>query len=64
VRSIVAEDDDVVILWDGHATALDGLPYDNTYSWHMRLVDGVIVEVIAFFDAPALTDLLERVPAP
>src|SRR5580765_360568 len=43
VKSIVAEDDVVVVLWQGHATALDGRPYDNTYSWHMRVRDGSIV---------------------
>jgi ketosteroid isomerase-like protein len=64
VQSIVAEDDVVVVLWRGHATALDGRPYDNQYSWHMRFQDGAIVEVTAFFDTPTLTDLLERVPAP
>ena len=64
VQSIVAEDDVVVVLWQGHATALDGRPYDNTYSWHMRVRDGSIVEVTAFFDSPTLDDLLERVSAP
>jgi hypothetical protein len=64
VQSIVAEDDVVVVLWQGHATALDGRPYDNTYSWHMRVRDGSIVEVTAFFDSPTLDDLLDRVSAP
>ena len=64
MQSIVAEDDVVVVLWQGHATALDGRPYDNTYSWHMRVRDGSIVEVPAFFDSPTLDDLLERVSPP
>ena len=64
VQSIVAEDDVVVVVWRGQATALDGQPYDNEYSWHMRLRDGAIVEVFAFLDTPTLDDLLERVPAP
>ena len=61
VQSIVADGDVVVVLWQGHAVALDGRPYDNTYSWHMRIKDGAIVDVVAFFDAPTLDDLLERV---
>lgn len=64
VRSVVAEGDSVVVLWDGHAVALDGQPYDNAYSWHLRVEGGSIVEVTAFFDSPTLTELLERVPAP
>ena len=40
VRKIIAEGDTVVVLWDGHATARDGAPYDNTYCWIMRLADG------------------------
>ena len=64
VHSIVAEGDWVVVLWRGHTLALDGQPYDNTYSWHMRIQGGLIVEVIAFFDTPTLNELLERVPAP
>ncbi|MGH9279962.1 MAG: nuclear transport factor 2 family protein [Acidimicrobiales bacterium] len=64
VESIVAEGDRVVVLWRGHAVALDGEPYDNVYSWHMRLEGGSVVEVTAFFDAPTLRDLLDRVQAP
>ncbi|BBP58337.1 nuclear transport factor 2 family protein [Pseudomonas sp. St316] len=30
VQSIIAEDDVVVVLWSGKATALDRKPYDNT----------------------------------
>jgi ketosteroid isomerase-like protein len=61
VQSIVAEDDVVVVMWRGHATALDGGSYDNEYSWHMRFRDGAIVEVTAFFDTPTLNELFERV---
>jgi ketosteroid isomerase-like protein len=64
VQSIVAEGDVVVVMWRGHATALDGRPYDNEYSWHMRVHDGAVVEVTAFLDTPTVNDLLERVPAP
>jgi len=61
VQSIVAEDDTVVVMWEGHATALDGRPYDNRYCWVMRIQDGQIREATAFFDAPVFTDLWERV---
>src|SRR5436190_3463287 len=48
VDSIVAEDDRVAVLWHGHATARDGRPYDNTYSWHLRFIAGAVVEATAF----------------
>jgi ketosteroid isomerase-like protein len=63
VQSVVAEGDWVVVLFEGHATGADGVPYDNRYSWHLRWADDAVVEAIAFFDAPALDDLFERVPA-
>ena len=61
VRSVVAEGDRVVVLWDGHAVAHDGGAYDNTYSWHLRFAGPTVVEVVAFFDAAPLDDLFARV---
>jgi uncharacterized protein len=61
VQSIVADGDRVVVLWHGHAVATDGESYDNSYSWHLRLKDGKIVEVTAFLDGATLDRLLERV---
>lgn len=43
------------------ATAKDGKPYENTYTWYPWLRDGVIVEAIAFFDTLEFTDLWTRV---
>ena len=61
VRSIVADGDWVVVLWDGEATATDGVPYNNSYCWHLRLHDSAVVEAIAFFDSISLNELLDRV---
>ncbi|MGE0544458.1 MAG: nuclear transport factor 2 family protein [Dehalococcoidia bacterium] len=60
VKDLIAEGDLVVALWEGRATALDGVPYDNTYCWVMRVVDGKVTTATAFFDSPALTELFER----
>jgi ketosteroid isomerase-like protein len=62
VRLVVARDDWVSVLWDGHAVARDGRPYDNTYSWFLRVADGRVREVIAFYDGADLEDLFDRVP--
>lgn len=58
VRSIVAQDDTVVVLWDGSATRFDGLRYENRYAWHMVFADDRIVEVVAFLDTWALEALM------
>jgi ketosteroid isomerase-like protein len=63
VRSLHAEGDVVIALWDGTATACDGQPYNVTYSWHMRLVAGKIVEVTAFLDTLGFADIFQRIPA-
>jgi uncharacterized protein len=65
VRHVFADGDWVIVLFDAHATARDGKPYDNTYTWHMRLDgngdDTRIVEVVAFFDTIEFTDFWNRV---
>ncbi|EIP98921.1 ketosteroid isomerase-like protein [Opitutaceae bacterium TAV1] len=61
VRSLHGDGDTVIILFDGEATALDGKPYRNTYAWFMKLRDGHIVEVTAFFDSIAFDEFWRRV---
>jgi ketosteroid isomerase-like protein len=61
VRGIYADGDMVIALFDGEATALDGKPYRNTYTWYMRMQDGEILDVIGFFDTIEYTDLWTRV---
>lgn len=63
VRGIYADGDMVIALWDGTATAKDGKPYNNTYSWYMTLKNGRIVKVVAFFDTIDLADLWRRIPS-
>jgi len=62
VRDIYADGDMVIAMWDGTATAKDGKPYKNTYSWYMTMKEGRIVKVVAFFDTIEFTELWERVP--
>ena len=61
VRSVTAEADRVVILFEAAGTAKDGQPYVNTYAWFFRMVKGRVVEANAFFDAVAFNDLWARV---
>lgn len=60
VRSVTAEADRVVILFDAAGTAKDGKPYRNTYAWFFRMSRGRVVEANAFFDAIVFNDLWAR----
>ena len=61
LQRIIAQDDNVVVMWEGHGVALDGQPYANRYCWILRINEARITNVTAFFDAPPLTSLWERV---
>jgi uncharacterized protein len=61
IRSVVADGDEVVVVWDGHGVANDGRPYDNSYAWIMRLRDGKVVDGTAFYDSLSFNDLWARV---
>ena len=61
VRGLYADGDWVIALFDAAATARDGKPYRNTYTWYLRLDGDAIVEAVAFFDTIEFTDLWYRV---
>lgn len=61
VHGVYANGDTVVILFDAEATARDGLPYRNTYSWYLRMRDGKVVSATAFFDTREFDEFWTRV---
>ncbi|MCC5668773.1 nuclear transport factor 2 family protein [Nostoc sp. CHAB 5784] len=61
MRGIWADGDIVIVLWDGEATARDGKPYRNTYTWYLQMQNGKAIKAIAFLDMQEFTDLLTRV---
>jgi uncharacterized protein len=61
VRSVTADGDTVVVVWDGRGIANDGRPYENSYAWIMRLAGGLVVDGTAFFDSISFDDLWQRV---
>jgi ketosteroid isomerase-like protein len=61
IRSVHADGDTVIVLWDGRGIAIDGKPYENTYAFFMQMRDGKVVEVTALTDSISLNELLERV---
>jgi ketosteroid isomerase-like protein len=61
IRSVLADGDTVVVVWDGRGVANDGQPYENSYAWIMRLDGGLVVDGTAFFDSLSFDDLWTRV---
>ena len=61
IRRMYADGDTVIVFFDASGQATDGVAYDNTYAWFMRLEDGRVVEVSAFFDSLEFNDLWRRV---
>jgi hypothetical protein len=60
VRMIMAEGETVVVVWEGHAVALDGDPYENTYCWIITLEKSLVTKVTVFFDSGRAAELWER----
>lgn len=61
VRGLYADADTVIIFFDGATTALDGLPYRNTYTWYFTMKDRRVVKATAFFDTRVFDELWNRV---
>jgi uncharacterized protein len=61
VRGIYADGDTVITLFDAAATAKDGLPYRNTYTWYFRMKNGKVFSAIAFFDTREFDEFWNRV---
>ena len=62
IRSIYAESETVIVLFDASEMARDGKPYENTSAWLLDLRDGKATKATAFFDSIAFKDLWTRVP--
>jgi ketosteroid isomerase-like protein len=61
VRGIFADADMVIIFFDVAATAKDGLPYRNTYTWYFQMKESKVVKAIAFFDTRDFDEFWKRV---
>jgi ketosteroid isomerase-like protein len=61
LHALYADGDTVIAYFDASATVRDGSPYDNTYTWYLRMQQGAIVEAVAFFDSIEFNDFWARV---
>ncbi|HEX4281153.1 MAG TPA: nuclear transport factor 2 family protein [Solirubrobacteraceae bacterium] len=46
IRSVHADGNAVIVLWDGRGIAIDGKPYENTYAFFMQRRDGKVVDIM------------------
>ena len=61
LRRIIAEDDFVVVEFQGRVTTKSGKPYNNTYCWICRVADGKLKELTEYLDT-ALVDHALQAP--
>jgi uncharacterized protein len=61
VRGIYADGDTVITLFDATATAKDGVPYHNTYTWYFQFNGANVVKALAFFDTRDFDEFWTRV---
>jgi len=65
IRSIYADGDTVIVLWDGRGLAVDGQAHENGYAWFVQLRDGLVIDGTAFYDSISFNALWARVsPVP
>ena len=57
IHALCADGDTVIVRWDDHGVANDGIAYDNSYAWFMTLRDGLVVDGTAYFDSIAFDEL-------
>ncbi len=57
IRSIHADGDTVIVVWDGRGVANDGRTYENSYAWIMKMEEGKVVDGTAFYDSISFNDL-------
>lgn len=58
VKMIIAQGNHLVVFWRGKAKTNDGLLYKNDYAWHLVLENEKIIQVTAFLDTWALSELM------
>jgi len=61
IRTVLADADTVVVVWEGRGITTDGKPYENTHAWIMKLRDGLVIDGTAFYDSISFNDLWTRI---
>jgi uncharacterized protein len=61
VHALYADGGTVIAYFSASATARDGKPYENTYTWYLDLDGDRIINAVAFFDSVEFNDFWSRV---
>ena len=61
VTAGVVNGDMVIVLFDATATARDGVPYNNTYTWYFQMKDAKVVSRSLCFDTRDFDEFWTRV---
>lgn len=61
-RCFFTDGDWAIVELRSHATAADGMRFDNRYCWVMRFAGDTIVEVRAYLDSALVQELIDRNP--
>jgi ketosteroid isomerase-like protein len=59
VNNIIIEDDTAVVEMESLSTALNGMPFNNTYCWIVRFKNNLIVEVRAYVDSALVQRVID-----
>jgi uncharacterized protein len=57
VRDVIADGDKVAVQFESHAAGKNGIAYDQTYCWVIRMAEGQVREVVAYLDTELVTKL-------
>jgi ketosteroid isomerase-like protein len=60
VNNILVQGDTAVVEMESTSTALNGMPFNNTYCWIVRFENDVIVEVRAYVDSALVQKVIDE----
>jgi len=60
VKNILVQGDTAVVEMEARSTALNGIPFNNTYCWVVKFEDNVIVEVRAYVDSALVQKVIDE----
>lgn len=59
VLDVIADGDKVVVTWEGRSAATNGVLYNQSYCWVLKLTGGRISEGTAYLDTELVSSLWE-----
>lgn len=60
VKNIIIQKNTAVVEMESLSTAINGMPFNNTYCWICRFKNGIIVEVKAYVDSALVQKLIDE----